>query len=116
MLDWLAEYRPAWFRGDLIAGLTSAAVVIPKAMAYATVAELPVEVGLYYSALKMLIEGEERLHERGVELWLVALNPEVLRMVKLSLLGNKLGRERLIFNLQTAVERYLAREVDSGKA
>ena len=60
-----------------------------------------------YSALKMLIEGEERLQEHGIELWLVALNPEVLRMVQLSSLGEKLGRERLIFNLQTAVERYL---------
>lgn len=60
-----------------------------------------------YSALKVLAEGEVRLHERGVELWLVALNPEVLRMVQLSSLGQKLGRERLIFNLQTAVERYL---------
>lgn len=69
-----------------------------------------------YSALKMLIEGEERLQERGVELWLVALNPEVLRMVQRSSLGEKLGRERLIFNLQSAVEHYVAREIDSGKA
>jgi SulP family sulfate permease len=68
-----------------------------------------------YSALKVLIEGEERLQERGVELWLVALNPEVLRMVQLSSLGEKLGRERLIFNLPTAVERYLAQEIDSGR-
>ncbi len=69
-----------------------------------------------YSAMKMLIEGEERLHERGIELLLVALNPEVLRMVQLSSLGDKLGRERLIFNLQAAVKRYLAREIESGKA
>ncbi len=33
--------------GDFIAGLTAAAVVLPKAMAYATVAGLPVAVGLY---------------------------------------------------------------------
>ncbi len=69
-----------------------------------------------YSALKVLIEGEERLHERGIELWLVALNPEVLRMVQRSSLGEKLGRERLIFNLQAVVKRYLAREIESGKA
>ena len=31
----------------MIAGLTAAAVVIPKAMAYATIAGLPVQVGLY---------------------------------------------------------------------
>jgi hypothetical protein len=39
---------------------------------------------------------------------MVALNPEVLRMVQASSLGSRLGRERMIFNLQTAVERYLA--------
>ena len=31
-----------------------------------------------YSALKMLTEAEERLRERGILLWLVALNPEPL--------------------------------------
>lgn len=34
-------------RTDLLAGLTASAVVLPKAMAYATVAGLPVAVGLY---------------------------------------------------------------------
>ena len=61
-----------------------------------------------YSALTMLTEGEERQRESGIELWLVALNPEALRMVQASPLGARLGRERMIFNLQTAVERYLA--------
>ena len=41
-----------------------------------------------------------------------ALNPEVLRMVQLSTLGEKLGKERLIFNRQTAVEHYFAQEFD----
>jgi sulfate permease, SulP family len=59
-----------------------------------------------YSALKMLIEGEERARERGMLLWLVALNPAVLGMVQRSSLGDTLGRERMLFNLQTAVERY----------
>jgi len=35
---WLGGYRKAWLSQDVMAGLTSAAVVIPKAMAYATVA------------------------------------------------------------------------------
>ena len=42
-----AEGRPGERRDDVIAGLTAAAVVLPKAMAYATVAGLPVAVGLY---------------------------------------------------------------------
>ncbi|MFY9974846.1 MAG: SulP family inorganic anion transporter [Chromatiaceae bacterium] len=67
-----------------------------------------------YSALKMLMEGEERMRERGVLLWLVALNPEALGMVQRSPLGETLGRERLLFNLQTAVERYLSQAAVSG--
>ena len=42
-------------RFDLVAGLTAAAVVLPKAMAYATVAGLPVAVGLYTAFLPMVI-------------------------------------------------------------
>ena len=43
------------FRYDLVAGLTAAAVVLPKAMAYATVAGLPVAVGLYTAFIPMVI-------------------------------------------------------------
>ena len=42
-------------RFDLVAGLTAAAVVLPKAMAYATVAGLPVAVGLYTAFVPMAI-------------------------------------------------------------
>jgi high affinity sulfate transporter 1 len=44
-----------WLRPDVIAGLTTAAVVIPKAMAYATIAGLPVEVGLHTAFVPMII-------------------------------------------------------------
>src|SRR5882672_8166389 len=55
MLDWLFGYRKEWLRLDLIAGLITAAVVIPKAMAYATIAGLPVQVGLYTALVPMAI-------------------------------------------------------------
>jgi high affinity sulfate transporter 1 len=42
-------------RFDIVAGLTAAAVVLPKAMAYATVAGLPVAVGLYTAFIPMAI-------------------------------------------------------------
>jgi high affinity sulfate transporter 1 len=42
-------------RFDIVAGLTAAAVVLPKAMAYATVAGLPVAVGLYTALVPMVI-------------------------------------------------------------
>src|SRR5208337_374526 len=42
-------------RFDVVAGLTAAAVVLPKAMAYATVASLPVAVGLYTAFIPMVV-------------------------------------------------------------
>jgi high affinity sulfate transporter 1 len=45
----------AALRLDVVAGLTAAAVVLPKAMAYATVAGLPVAVGLYTAFVPMII-------------------------------------------------------------
>ena len=43
----MRRYDRSFLVPDLLAGLTAAAVVIPKAMAYATVAGLPVQIGLY---------------------------------------------------------------------
>jgi anti-anti-sigma factor len=63
---------------------------------------------LEYTALKMLIEAEKRQRERGVSIWLVGLNPEVLSVIQRSPLGNVLGRERMHFNLEVAVAQYLA--------
>src|SRR5688500_19838374 len=44
---WLAVYRAAWLRHDLVAGVTLAAYAIPVALAYATLAGLPPQVGIY---------------------------------------------------------------------
>jgi sulfate permease, SulP family len=63
---------------------------------------------LEYTALKALSEGEKRQRDRGIFLWLVGLNPGVLRMVQKSTLGESLGREAMHFNLEVAVTKYLA--------
>lgn len=55
VLEWVRDYRSAWLKPDIVAGITAAAVVLPKAMAYATVAGLPVEVGLYTAFVPMVI-------------------------------------------------------------
>jgi sulfate permease, SulP family len=55
LLEWLPGYRKEWLRLDLVAGLTTAAVIIPKAMGYATIAGLPVQVGLYTALVPLLI-------------------------------------------------------------
>jgi high affinity sulfate transporter 1 len=42
-------------RTDILAGMTTAAVVIPKSMAYGAIAGLPLEVGLYTSVIPLAI-------------------------------------------------------------
>jgi high affinity sulfate transporter 1 len=44
---WLAEYRPAWLSSDIVAGMTLAAYAIPVSLAYAGLAGLPPQVGVY---------------------------------------------------------------------
>jgi len=59
-----------------------------------------------YTALKALIAGEEKLRERGIEMWLAGLNPEALEVVRNSPLGQILGTARMFINLREAVQAY----------
>ncbi len=52
--SWLHGYQRSWLRGDLIAGLTVAAYLVPQVMAYAAVAGLPAVTGLW-AALPALV-------------------------------------------------------------
>lgn len=47
--EWLPRYNLTWLLGDSVAGLTVGFVVIPQAMAYALLADLSPEYGLYTS-------------------------------------------------------------------
>src|SRR5208337_4133613 len=53
--EWLVSCRADWLRPDIVAGLTTGAVIIPMAMAYAMIAGLPVQVGLYTALVPMAI-------------------------------------------------------------
>jgi high affinity sulfate transporter 1 len=61
LTDWvpllrdLRHYRKEWLSRDVIAGLSVAAVQVPTAIAYATLAGFPPEVGLYASILPVLV-------------------------------------------------------------
>lgn len=55
LLPSMAGYRRDWLVPDVIAGLAAGAVVVPQAMAYATIANLPVQVGLYTCIIPMLV-------------------------------------------------------------
>jgi anti-anti-sigma factor len=60
---------------------------------------------LEYSALRSLIEAERRARGEGVSMVLAGLGPGVLETVRRSPLGEALGRERLFFNLEMAVDK-----------
>jgi high affinity sulfate transporter 1 len=55
LASWLWDYRREWLGGDVAGGATAAAVVIPKVMAYALIAGLSVEAGLYTALAAMLV-------------------------------------------------------------
>jgi len=59
-----------------------------------------------YTALRALTAAEEKLRERGITLWLAALNPAALTVVERSPLGQALGRERMFFNLRETVKAF----------
>jgi sulfate permease, SulP family len=65
--------------------------------------------GFEYTALRMLVAAEAKLREGGTELWLVALNPEALEMIRRTPLAAALGRERMFFDVQSAVSAYRER-------
>ena len=52
---WVRSYRRDWLGSDLIAGAVAACVVVPQAIAYASLAGLPVQVGLYAALVPMLV-------------------------------------------------------------
>ncbi|MDI5922660.1 SulP family inorganic anion transporter [Halomonas sp. LR5S13] len=53
--DWLAQITPASLRGDALAGLTGAAIVLPQAVAFASIAGLPPEYGLYTAMIPPIV-------------------------------------------------------------
>ena len=50
ILSWAPRYQRPWLRPDLIAGITVAALVVPKSLGYAGIAGVPIEYGLYAAA------------------------------------------------------------------
>ncbi|AMB58025.1 SulP family inorganic anion transporter [Microterricola viridarii] len=57
MLGWIRTYDRSWLRGDLIAGVTVAALIVPKNLGYAGIAGIPLQNGLYAAAAAAIIYG-----------------------------------------------------------
>jgi len=54
IVEWLPKYQASWLRFDVIASLTVWALVVPEAMAYAGIAGMPPEAGLYAAPLALI--------------------------------------------------------------
>ncbi len=54
ILEWLPNYQGSLLRGDVIAALTLWALLVPEAMAYAGIAGMPPETGLYAAPLALI--------------------------------------------------------------
>jgi SulP family sulfate permease len=96
-MRWLPDWRqPGIVRADLLAGLTGAVVVLPQAMAFATLAGLPPQYGLYAAMLPCIVAalfGSSRLmvtgHANAISLTTMALiaplaavgSPDYVRLV-----------------------------------
>ncbi|MFY9931551.1 MAG: sulfate permease [Streptosporangiaceae bacterium] len=50
IIGWIRSYERSWLRGDLIAGVAVAALVVPKNLGYAGIAGVPLQNGLYAAA------------------------------------------------------------------
>jgi len=83
-------------------------LLIDEAQPRVVALDLSAVFDVEYTTLKMLAEGEARMKERGISLWLVGLDPEVLAAVRRSPFGMAVGQERMFFNLDQAVARHLA--------
>jgi SulP family sulfate permease len=55
ILSWLPSYNRAWLVADVLAGLTLWGLVVPEGMAYAGVAGLPAQFGLYTLVASLLV-------------------------------------------------------------
>ena len=52
--DWLPHYRRRWLRGDVIAAVAVWAVLVPEGMAYASLAGMPPQAGLFAALAPLL--------------------------------------------------------------
>ncbi|WP_327051402.1 SulP family inorganic anion transporter [Halomicrococcus gelatinilyticus] len=55
VLEWLPRYDESWLRSDVVAGITVAAAVVPEGLAYASLANLPPQTGLYAGLMAVVV-------------------------------------------------------------
>ena len=77
ILSWLPHYDRKWIAGDAVAGLSVWSLLVPQSLAYATLAGVPVQYGLYtafvaliaypvFGTSRQLVAGTQRGGLRGL--------------------------------------------------
>jgi SulP family sulfate permease len=105
IFSWLKTYRRADFNGDLFAGIITAILLVPQGIAYALLAGLPPEFGLYASILPPLfyaLLGTSRTMSVGPVAVAAIMIAAALTSPEVSALGN-VTQSAVILSAQTGV-------------
>ena len=89
----------------------SVRLLVEQTQPRVVVLDLSAVFDVEYTVLKMLAEGEARMKERGISMWLVGLAPDVLAAVRRSPFGQAVGQEQMFFNVEDAVAAYVATQM-----
>ena len=60
IVGWIRSYDRRWLRGDLVAGVAVAALIVPKNLGYAGIAGIPLQNGLYAAAAGAILYADLR--------------------------------------------------------
>ncbi len=91
MIEWLKSYRKADFNGDIFAGIITAILLVPQGIAYAMLAGLPPQLGLYASIIPPIVYallGTSRTMSVGPVSIAAIMIASVLNSAEVSTLGN----------------------------
>ncbi len=55
ILHWLPHYNKAWLTGDIVAGLSVWALMVPQALGFAAICGVPVQYGLYAASIVLIV-------------------------------------------------------------
>jgi len=104
-LVWLPRYRREWLRTDLLAALTGWALVVPQGIAYAQIAGLPPQAGLFATmtftpdldvgTMDVLESMHREFAGRGITLELGNVRGDVATMLGRAGLAEHIGRTRI---------------------
>lgn len=117
LLPTLAGYQRGWLGRDILAGVSAGAVVVPQAMAYATIANLPVEVGLYTAIVPMLVYallGGSRAMSVSTTSTIATLTATTLVSVGVAANSDQIPRDLVTLTMLVGVVLFVARLLRLG--